>query len=91
MSDRRLANCNWKPADEAGNAPTWERVNTAVLLDIRDELQKLNALLHCGNFIQMPSVQRQIRDALCVPNKITKKQAARALALAGARKRRRKP
>ena len=62
MDDRRKANVNRAPAEADGKVPTWERVNLAVLMDIRDELQKLNRLLACENFISMPRVQKQIRE-----------------------------
>jgi hypothetical protein len=32
-----------------------------VLQDIRSELQRLNALLHCDNFVRIPRVLKQIR------------------------------
>lgn len=33
---------------------TWEQVQVAVLMDIRDELKRLNALLHCHRFVGIP-------------------------------------
>lgn len=54
MADRRRKNVNWTVADEQGGVPTWERVTIAVLMDIRDELQLLNRLLHCRNFQNIP-------------------------------------
>lgn len=61
MADRRLANRNWLPGDEQGDVLTWERVNTALLLDIREELRTLNRLLACPNFVRIPATLRQIR------------------------------
>lgn len=61
--DRRRANEQWHPAAENGSI-TWERVDTALLMDIRDELQRLNALLHCANFTTMPAILRGIRRDL---------------------------
>lgn len=61
MVDKRLKNFDWAPGNDQGNAPTWERVNTAILLDIRDELQALNGLLRCPNFTGIPASLRQIR------------------------------
>lgn len=60
MADRRVANRNWWPAEENGQVPSWERVNLAVLMDLRDELQKLNALLGCRNFTEIPQTLRRI-------------------------------
>lgn len=69
MSDRRLANRNWLPGDDEGKIQSWERVNTAILLDIRDELQKLNRLLHCPNVIAIPEILRRIRANTAKPRK----------------------
>lgn len=33
---------------------SWESINAALLMDIRDELKRLNQLLHCPNFIGIP-------------------------------------
>lgn len=46
----RRQNENWNLPD----AITWSHVPIAVLMDIRDELQKLNRLLHCGNCVAIP-------------------------------------
>jgi hypothetical protein len=47
----RHPNVNWNMPEDA---PTWDSAKLAVLMDIRDELQKLNALLGCPNFIAIP-------------------------------------
>lgn len=36
-------------------------VQLALLNDIREELKRLNAVLHCPNFIEIPSILRTIR------------------------------
>jgi hypothetical protein len=48
---------------------TWDQVNTSILLDIRDELKSLNALLHCQNFQQIPQVLRGIRRKIPTPRR----------------------
>jgi hypothetical protein len=45
---------------------TWDHVALEVLMDIRAELQKLNALLHCHNFTGIPTTLRSIRKAMPV-------------------------
>ena len=40
-----------------------------VCMDIRDELVKLNALLHCPNFTGMPAVLRQVRANTSKPKR----------------------
>jgi hypothetical protein len=46
----RLKDKNWTPGDEKGNAPDWERVAVAILLDIRDRLD----VLRCPSFVDIP-------------------------------------
>ena len=60
MENRRQKNRVWLPADETGMVPTWERANLAVLMDIRDELQKLNRLVGWPNFTAVPQTLQQI-------------------------------
>lgn len=43
---------------------SWQQVEVAVLMDIRDELQKLNRLLGCSNFINMPRTLSRIDKRL---------------------------
>jgi hypothetical protein len=44
----------WNLADKEGNIGTWERVQIAVLMDIRSELRTLNSVLRCPNFQAIP-------------------------------------
>jgi hypothetical protein len=62
--DRRKKNRNWNVAEADGSVPTWDRIQLAVLMDIRDELQELNRLLGCRNFIEIPATLRGIRKDL---------------------------
>ena len=60
--DRRKKNINWNVADERGNM--YNSVNAAslaMLLDIRDELQTLNKLLGCHNFVNLPQTLKGLR------------------------------
>ena len=63
LVDRRKARMEWHVTDEAGNLYTSMRdgVTVAVLMDIRDELQRLNGLLNCRNFTGIPGTLRAIR------------------------------
>lgn len=62
MADTRHKNGNWAlPTNPDGRLKLWEHVPIAVLMDIRDELQKLNALLHCHNFVGIPQTLRAIK------------------------------
>lgn len=60
MVDRRKKDVNWNAADADGSI-TWDRVPVAILMDIRDELKKLNALLHCHNFTDIPHKLERIK------------------------------
>lgn len=53
-------NVDWN-VQENGENITWERVPIAVLMDIRAELQTLNRLLGCSNFIAVPTILRGIQ------------------------------
>jgi hypothetical protein len=55
-----------KPYRDAGNYTgtvpwTYEGIQVAALLSIRDELRKLNTLLHCPNFTGIPQTLRDIK------------------------------
>ena len=59
----RFRNTDWSVETvegKPGSIRTWDGVKISVLMDIRDELQKLNALLHCSNFTQIPARLRRI-------------------------------
>lgn len=58
---RRHKDIEWKIHNEDGTIPTWERVQVAVLMDIRDELKRLNSAIYCTNFQKIPAVLTAIR------------------------------
>lgn len=62
----RYKNVNWTLPDK--NIETWDQVQVAVLMDIRDELQRMNSLLSCSNFIGIPHTLKSI------DKKLTKKR-----------------
>lgn len=53
MSETRHKNVQWNLGTTYPNA-NWEQAKAALLMDIRDELQTLNQLLACPNFIAIP-------------------------------------
>lgn len=58
-TDTRMKNKNW----DVDRCHTSGRAATALLMDIRDELQTLNRLLGCQNFIGLPRVlQSTLRE-----------------------------
>lgn len=56
-------NMDWEI--KKGNLPnsvaSVNEASLAVLMDIRDELQKLNSVFSCSNFVQIPQVLKDIR------------------------------
>lgn len=55
--NNRHKNGNWNlPTSDSGAIQSWDYVSIAVLMDIRDELQTLNRLLGCHNFVRIPTV-----------------------------------
>lgn len=65
MAGHRHAGTVWNLREEGGgskkNVYGYGTIHSAILMDIRDELQKLNALLGCRNFIGIPATLRGIR------------------------------
>lgn len=57
-TDTRYKNFVWIIPSEAN--PSFEGAQLAVLMDIRDELQRLNELLHCPNFVSIPPMLDEI-------------------------------
>lgn len=66
----RYKNVRWDlPGEETDAVISNEAVNQALLMDIRDELQKLNRLLHCPKFTDIPHPLRAIRSNTAKPKK----------------------
>lgn len=61
MADTRHKGISWILHPNSSGNITLEQVNVAVLMDIRDELKELNRLLHCSNFVAIPTILRTIR------------------------------
>jgi len=56
----RKANQIWDCGDNL-HSSTLEQAQLAVLMDIRDELQKLNRVFQCANFLNMPHELKTLR------------------------------
>jgi hypothetical protein len=62
----RHANFNWNlpeptpSTDGSWKHYSWESINAALLMDLRDELQRLNQLLQCPAFVGIPERLREI-------------------------------
>jgi hypothetical protein len=55
----RRKDVDWNIGDTT--SLNWDQVKVSLLMDLRDELKKLNALLHCSNFTALPGQIYQIR------------------------------
>lgn len=66
----REKDVNWNLPDLA----SWDRTHAAILMDLRDELKKLNALLHCSNFVRIPSM---LERTMCQTDRIARNTAKR--------------
>jgi hypothetical protein len=66
-----------KRNEEGGTTHTWDSINAALLMDIRDELKELNEtlrVLRCRNFLLIPAVLRGIRENTTKPTRKRKKR-----------------
>ena len=69
---RPFSGVDWELVKPGERIPTWQHVQVAVLMDLRDQLQiisrKLSAL-ECRNFIAIPSKLDAIRKNTAKPLK----------------------
>lgn len=61
MTDKRKKDVNWHVADDEGCTKTWAEAHAALLMDIRDELKRLNSAIYCPNFQRIPKTLTDIR------------------------------
>jgi hypothetical protein len=73
--DQRRKNVSWPVAEADGQMPTWERAGIAVLMDIRDELQRLNAAIYCVNCQAIPRQLARIARNTAKPRKTARRTA----------------
>lgn len=59
---KRMKNENWLINTESGGHYSYPAAQLAVLMDIRDELQTLNGLLRCPNFLAIPAILKTIKS-----------------------------
>ena len=74
----RHKDVDWSLPDGGPNGHSYDSIKVSLLMDIRDELQRLNALLHCHNFTTLPAAVRSIRRAMPAKRKAAKKIGAKA-------------
>jgi len=72
---------NYVNADWHSMPNNWQGAQVALLMDIRSELRKLNGLLHCKNFIQIPGKLDRIGRNTAKPKRkrksVAKKKAVK--------------
>jgi len=73
MKGTRHKDVKWN-LGEINGAPSWQQCQTALMMDIRDELQRLNALLHCPNFVRIPRILDDISETTRVKRAYNKKK-----------------
>lgn len=75
--DRRHKNVDWRlqPA-RLDNTVDNNTATHALLMDVRDELQRLNSLLHCPNFVEIPEILRKISRNTTPKRKPAKKRVS---------------
>lgn len=53
-----------KPNTTGGNTHCWESIHAALLMDICDELKRMNDILHCHNTVKIPHTLTRIDKRL---------------------------
>lgn len=69
MADTRNKDVEWRLNPLLNNKVSNGDAQLAVLMDLRDELKKINNLLHCQSFTDIPNILRQIRRKVPTPKK----------------------
>jgi hypothetical protein len=72
MTDTRKKNGDWSIKPDASGSYSYDQAQLAVLMDIRDELHRLNALLHCHSFVGIPNTLKRISRNTAKPRKKNK-------------------
>lgn len=66
---RQWPDAGWKLKLDSNGCISWEQVGIAVLMDIRHELQELNRLLGCRNFMEIPASLKAIKQNTSKPKR----------------------
>lgn len=66
----RFRNCNWNtPTPEGSTNVSNDEVKIALLMDIRDRLDRVLRVLECGNARDIPNILRRISRNTAKPRK----------------------
>ena len=69
VSRERCKDFEWT-IERLGAGATAQGAQLTVLMDLRDELKRLNGLLFCRNFVDLPRVLRAIRKNTTRPKRM---------------------
>lgn len=78
MIDKRRKDANWNVVTESNNYfhdEHYRMASLSVLMDIRDELKRLNSVIGCFNFLRIPAVLDRIVVNTRKPTRKRKKVA----------------
>jgi hypothetical protein len=56
----RHKDVSWRIRPNDGGDYSWEVAHVAILMELRDELKKLNSLTYCQNFTGIPQTLKSI-------------------------------
>ncbi len=73
LMDTRKKNETWMVRSDSDGKYSFDAAQLCVLMDIRDELQKLNKVFECGNFLAIPATLREIQINTKKKRKVRKK------------------
>lgn len=66
-----------KPISGGSTEHVCDSIHAALLMDIRDELKRLNGVFGCANFLEVPGVLRAIKRNTTKPRRRRKKADAK--------------
>jgi hypothetical protein len=69
-----MKDINWSVSDDGKYAKSVEHAQLAVLMDIRDELKRVNVRLDCHETLRIPRYLRDIRRLLTPQEKEKKRR-----------------
>ena len=61
MARQRLKDNAWTVEPDALGKYSFDAAILTVLMDLRDEMKRMNSVLNCPNFLEVPGILRAIR------------------------------
>jgi hypothetical protein len=69
MAGQRLKDNQWTMSTDALGHYSYEQATLAVLMDLRDEMKRMNSVLNCTNFLAVPGILRVIQEQTKKPKR----------------------